>query len=125
MVIILRSAFLSRGPVFCDRVVPKDPLPAQLSSAIARQRSAVLRRASPYYAVLFFVNTAAAIPQVSREVPGTGTYACTHLFPFFVDCLSRPSSCYYFFTNNTRTTDQKLSSPASTQHSTGQPALHK
>ena len=51
------------------------------------------------------------------QVPGTGIYVCARLFAF-IDCPpSRFSSC--FFANYTRSADQNVISPTSTQHSTG------
>ena len=109
----------------------KNSLPAQLSPAIAPQRSAVrcrvlLCRAVLCCAALRFLSNIQY--QLSCKVPGTRyRYARVYLsfcFLLHLIVLFRSPSCF-FFTNYTRTADQNVTSPTSAQHSKGQSALNK
>ena len=134
---IIRSIIPGAGTTTVHQVVRttllnnKNSLPAQLSPAIAPQRSAVrcrvlLCRAVLCCAALRFLSNIQY--QLSCKVPGTRyRYARVYLsfcFLLHLIVLFRSPSCF-FFTNYTRTADQNVTSPTSAQHSKGQSALNK
>ena len=58
--------------------------------------------------------------RATYQVPRTGMYLCTRVFPFLTACPASVLFTILFLQIYTRTTDQNVTSPASTQHSTGE-----
>ena len=103
--------------------------PAQISPALcspAAQRSAVRCRAVrcralPYAAVLCL----AALCFLSNIHQYQVNVLCTLRFAFFHFFISLGPHVFSLHANHTRTADQNVTPPTSTQHSTGQFGLHK
>ena len=120
------QAVLHQVCTYC--IVESQKMQSQLSSVQLLLNSAARPLALPCGVVpccAFFFCIYSTRYHATYQVPGTGMNMCTRLFAFcvYLYVLSRFSLCFFLRTLHPYTADQNVTSPTSTQHSSGQSAL--